>query len=209
MPKIDKMGLKEGGPTRLYLIRHGEVEEGRQKRYNGHSDVKLTERGIAQLEEIAERLAGEAVQAGYSSDLYRSRTGAEAIARRFGLEVRPRVDLREKHFGSWEGLTAAEVARSYPTEWKMWLADPSECRPAGGESYKEIYPRVVGALDEILKRHRGEKVALVAHGGINRLVLAHVLDLDLSMLFRFEQKYAALNVIDFYSNTAIVRLVNG
>jgi alpha-ribazole phosphatase len=209
MSEIDKMGLKDGGPTRLYLIRHGEVEASRQKRYNGHSDVKLTERGIAQLESLSGRLAGEPIRAVYSSDLYRSRTGAEAIARRFGLEVQTRADLREKHFGSWEGLTAEEVARAYPSEWKGWLADPSDCRPAGGESYKEIYPRVIGALEEILKGHRGEEVALVAHGGVNRLILAHVLNLDLSRLFRLEQKYAALNVIDFYSNTSIVKLVNG
>ena len=64
-------------------------------------------------------------------------------------------------------------------------------------------------LREILERHIGEKVAMLSHGGVNRVILCHVLDLELKHLARIEQRYAALNLIDFYKNDAVVRLING
>jgi len=205
----EQIGIPGRRPTRLYLMRHGEVEASRRGRYNGHSDVELSVEGILQLEALADRVAGEPIRGVYASDLIRSRTGAEAIARRFGLQVEIRSGFREKNFGRWEGLSATEVSERFPEEWARWLSDPAGARPAGGESYREVYQRVTAGLGEILCRHRGEEVALVAHGGVNRLVLAFALNLDLSNLPRIEQKYGALNIIDFFQNGALTLLVNG
>jgi broad specificity phosphatase PhoE len=67
----------------------------------------------------------------------------------------------------------------------------------------------VPVIDEIVKRHRGEHVAIVAHGGANRVILCHVLGLDLRYMERIAQKHAALNIIEFLEDDVSVRLVNG
>ena len=206
---MNKIGLGDEQPTQVYLIRHGEVELPRQQRYNGHSDVALSPVGLHQLEALAERLAPEPIRAVYSSDLIRSRTGAEAIARRFGLAVDSRFDLREKNFGRWEGLTAHEVSERFPDEWRLWVTHPADCRPQGGESYRDAYGRVSGELGRILSRHPSQKIVVVGHGGVNRLILAYALKLDLACIHRIEQQYAALNIIDFYETSAVAKLVNG
>jgi len=196
-------------PARLYLIRHGEVVKERPDTYHGQRDVELTVNGIEQLERVADRLAATQIRAVYSSTLRRSRQGAEQIARRHGLPVVSYPEFREKHFGEWEGLTYGEVAERFPEAWTKWLADPPSVRPVGGETYAEMRDRVVKALAGILATHPEETVALVAHGGVNRAILCHALELDLKHVFRIEQDYGAMNMIDFYPDgMAVVKVMN-
>lgn len=195
--------------TRLYLVRHGEVVREKPDTYNGQRDVALTAAGIAQLERVADRLASAPIRAVYSSTLQRSRLGAEQIAKRHGLPVVSYPDLREKHFGAWEGLTYNDVAERFPEDWARWLADPPSVRPAGGETYGEMRDRVMNTLAGILEKHPQEAVALVAHGGVNRAILCHALGLDLKYVFRIEQDYGALNILDYYPDgTAVVKAMN-
>jgi alpha-ribazole phosphatase len=191
------------------LIRHGEVVREKPNTYNGHRDVDLTPNGVEQLERVADRLASARIRAVYSSTLRRSRQGAEQIAKRHGLPVVSYPDLREKHFGVWEGLTYGEVAERFPDAWAQWLADPPGVRPDGGETYAEMRDRVLKALAGILADHPASELALVAHGGVNRAILCHALGLDLKYVFRIEQDYGALNIIDFYPDgLAVVKVMN-
>ena len=196
-------------PTRVYLIRHGEVVREKPNTYNGHRDVDLTPTGIEQLDRVADRLPAMPICAVYSSTLRRSRQGAEQIATRHRLPVVSFPDLREKHFGAWEGMTYGEVAERFPEQWARWLDDPPGARPGGGETYEEMRDRVVKALAGILAQHPAQHVAVVAHGGVNRAVLCHALRLDLKYVFRIEQDYGALNIIDFYPDgMAVVQVMN-
>ncbi len=205
-PSISRVTV---APTRLYLIRHGEVVKEKPNTYNGHRDVDLTPNGIRQLERVADRLASTRIRAVYSSTLRRSRQGAEQIAKRHGLPVISYPELREKHFGAWEGLTYGEVAERFPDAWAKWLADPPSVRPDGGETYLEMGDRVLKTLAAILAGHPAEAVALVAHGGVNRAILCHALGLDLKHVFRIEQDYGALNIIDYYPDgMAVVKVMN-
>jgi alpha-ribazole phosphatase len=198
-----------GSPTRLYLIRHGEVAKARPNTYHGHKDVDVTAAGIAQLERVADRLASAPIRAVYSSTLRRSLQGASQVAKRHGLDVRSLAEFREKHFGAWEGLTYDEVAQRYPEDWARWLADPPSVRPEGGETYAEMQARVLDALAGVIAAHRAETIALVAHGGVNRAILCHALGLDLTYVFRIEQDYGATNIIDFFpEGPAVVKGMN-
>jgi len=201
--------LSSDRPTRLYLVRHGEVVTHDQKSFNGHTDVELTPCGRAQLEAVAQQLAGEPIRAVYTSTLRRSIFGGEAIARAVSVRCVAEPGLREKHFGVWEGRTVQEVARLYPAAWAIWQADPAGSRPEGGEAYQDVQKRVIPTLEAILSRHAGEEIAIVAHGGVNRVILADALSMPLSALFRIEQKYAAVNIIDYFSERILVRKVNG
>jgi alpha-ribazole phosphatase len=201
--------LFEEQPTRVYLIRHGEVTTFQRKSFNGHTDVALTPRGASQLEAVAGRLSAYPIRAVYTSDLQRSVQGGEMIAKVCSAPLYKVPALREKHFGTWEGCTAQEVAERDLKGWAAWIADPFDCCPEGGESYREVSKRAVSALEAILEKHPGEEIAIVAHGGVNRVLLADALDQPPSALFRIEQKYAALNIIDYFQDHISVKLVNG
>jgi len=197
------MGFKNEGWTRVYLLRHGEIESSRQGKYNGHSDVDLSPKGIKQFHDLACRLDKEPIRAVFSSDLIRSRMGAEIIGKKFGLDVQVRINLREKNFGQWEGLTPDEVSRKFPNEWEEWINNQVDSVPSGGESYRNVYDWVKEVFEEIIKTHHNQEVVVVSHGGVNRVLLAYALQLDLIHVFRIEQKYGALNII------AIIKLING
>jgi alpha-ribazole phosphatase/probable phosphoglycerate mutase len=195
--------------TRLFLIRHGQVEGHEAKRYNGQKNVPLTGHGRRQLDEVAARLAGVPLDAVWSSDLDRCRYGAERLAAVRALPVVCREPLRELHAGDWEGLTWDELQRLYPTEWQARLTDIVNYRIPGGESFLDAAQRVLPELDRLLAAHPGENVALVAHGGVNRIILLDALGAPLERVFCLEQDYACINVIDYFADGyRTVRLMN-
>jgi alpha-ribazole phosphatase len=196
--------------TRLYLIRHGEVEGAGTPRYNGHADVTLTDRGRAQYLALRDRLADTRLAAIYSSDLSRCVWGAELIAQQHSLTPLLRRELRELHIGDWEGLTWDEIHRRWPREWAARLADLVNFRVPGGESTQDLHDRAIPTLKDIIARHPGEEVLIVGHGGMNRVILLDAMGAPLNSLFRIEQNYACLNIVDYFSDgNPVVKLLNG
>lgn len=196
--------------TRIHLIRHGQVEGHHDKRYNGQGEVPLTALGLRQFEHLAERLRGERLSAVYSSDLSRCLRGAELIAAPHGLAPEPDPDLRELSMGEWEGITWNELQEKYPREWRSRLTDLVNYRVPGGENLLDLAGRVRPVIRDIVRRHQGEEVVVVGHGGINRLILLDAVGAPLDRLFSFEQNYGCLNIIDYYPDgLSVVKLVNG
>jgi alpha-ribazole phosphatase/probable phosphoglycerate mutase len=196
--------------TRVYLMRHGEVANGGEKRYNGHIDVDITQLGEEQMRRLAERLTGKPVRGVYSSDLIRSAKGAEIIARVFGLAHTPLRSLRERSVGAWEGLTAEEIKERFPAEYAAWRADLLNYRPPGGECLLDVRERVLPEYRKLVAAHPGGEIAMLLHGGVNRVILAEILGLPFLNLFRIEQSFGALNIIDHYEDgPAAVKLLNG
>jgi len=196
--------------TRLYLLRHGETENYKGVfKYNGHNDVDVTKEGERQLAAQAERLKALSIKAVYSSDLLRARKGAQAVAGRHGLEAMPDKRLREIHAGRWQGLSYEEVAERYPGEAEQRFGDIVNYRiPGGGENLMDVRKRALEAIDEIACRHRGEEIALVAHGGTNRIILSSALGLPLENLLKMEQDFGCLNIIDYYDGAVVVKGMN-
>ena len=196
--------------TRLYLIRHGEVEGAEMSRYNGHADVSLTERGKAQYLQIRERLAEARITACYTSDLVRCAWGADMLSAHRGIEPVRERSLRELDIGIWEGMTWTELMEKYPVEWQTRLADIVNYRVPGGENLLDLQGRIIPVINGIVERHRGEEVLVVAHGGANRVILLNAIGAPLSSLFTIEQNYCCLNIIDYYADgKTVVKLLNG
>jgi len=196
--------------TRIYLIPHGEVEGAGTRRYNGHADVSLSERGVAQYHLMKERLAGRNISACYTSDLVRCVVGAEIIGSRLGLTPVLEPGLRELDIGIWEGKTWAELQSKYPLEWQARIADIVNYRVPGGESLNDLHARIIPVINAIVERHRGEDVLVVAHGGANRVILLDTMSAPLSSLFTIEQEYCCLNIIDYFADgKAVIKLLNG
>src|ERR671910_3317781 len=149
--------------TTLLLARHGETDWNRELRIQGSSDIELNELGRRQAQSLAQELTDVDLDAIYSSDLARARQTAEAVAATHALEVRFDARLRERSFGSWEGLTREDIDEL----------------PAGshhdGETDEEVRARVLEAIAEIAAAHPGEQVLVVSHGGALNALWHHAL----------------------------------
>jgi probable phosphoglycerate mutase len=149
--------------TTILLARHGETDWNRDRRVQGHSDIPLNDAGRRQARALARLLADEPLDAVYASDLSRARETAEIATVGRGLPVRELVDLRERHFGTWEGLTDTVIRERYPE---------SRTGPWGdGETFEAMAARVTAALLDIAVRHRLGSVLVMTHGGPIRAVL--------------------------------------
>jgi broad specificity phosphatase PhoE len=151
--------------TTILLVRHGETDWNIERRVQGHTDRPLTEAGRAQARALADELEGEPIDAVYSSDLERARETARVVAERRGLDVTAIPELREKHFGTWEGLTDDEVLVRFPEARRGHWGD--------AETTEQVSQRVLGALRRIAGAHPGRRVLVVTHGGPVRAVLLH------------------------------------
>lgn len=182
-------------PKTIYLIRHGKIklQEG-CRFYIGQSDVPLTEEGRLQAKVLGEKLSRVKIDGVFCSDLSRSRDTAWEIGVKHGLLPQERADLREINLGKWEGLKFSQVADRYPQEFKQRGADIGYFRVPGGESFADCSNRVLAAFHHILQQPLN-KIVIVGHAGVNRLLLCHMLGMPLANLFRISQDYACLNIV--------------
>ncbi len=149
--------------THLILIRHGETDWNVEGRYQGQADPPLNERGREQARTLANELAHLGIDVIYSSPLRRAWETAEVIARALGVPLYPEPRLMEIHQGDWQGRLRSEIAAKYPELFRRWLTEPWEVTPPGGEHLRDVQRRVYAAVDEIIRRHPGQTVALVTH----------------------------------------------
>ena len=106
--------------TEFLLVRHGETDWNRDRRFQGHADPGLNDTGRVQALELADELAAERIDAIYASDLARARETAEIIAGRVGAPVVLDRELREIDVGEWQGLTWPEIEQRYPDGVRNW-----------------------------------------------------------------------------------------
>ena len=211
--------------TTLYLIRHGATEGSETKRYKGSIDVPMSEKGTEQVKKASEFIfetvtqrhgdtkkitfTDSGIRAVYCSPLSRALKSAEIIAEPHGLKPIVIEDLRERSFGIWEGMTFTEIKENYPKEFEAWAGNPLRYSPVDGESTVEVRERAVKAVDSLLSNHNSEHIAIVAHGGVNRIILCHIMGIPLENIFRIEQDFAAVNIIEFWEKYPVVKLING
>lgn len=152
--------------TRLCIVRHGETDWNLEKRIQGHLDIPLNATGRAQALAMAYNAAHHRFAALYSSDLGRALETARAVAEREGLEVRPLPQIRERHYGIFQGLTAAEGALRHPAAHVRYLARDPDYDFESGESLRDFAHRVREGLDWMSRHHPGQTVCAVCHGGV-------------------------------------------
>lgn len=201
--------MKFEPPCRVYLIRHGEVTNSAQQCLNGHFDVELSQQGLEQIRQVAAALEDKHIRAVYSSDLRRSYVGACIVAEPHGFKPIALPELKEISMGVWEGKTVKEINTQYPGELEKRLKNVETFYAEGGESFGQLRDRVIPKIMEIIKTHMGESIAIIAHGGVNRIILSHALGIPPRNIFGIMQDFAAINIIQFYEDNAVVELING
>lgn len=199
---------RRSDPTRTLLLRHGETGYSVQKRFSGRGDPPLTERGVAQAQAAAKRLADMDIAAILTSPLSRAAVTAAAVGAALGVQPVVEDGLIELDFGEWEGLTMAEVRERWPSDLDSWLSSTGRT-PPGGESLDAVGRRVRRARDRAIAAYPGKTVVLVSHVTPIKSLLRMGLDAGPSIMTRLHLDVASLSIVDWYADgPASVRLAN-
>jgi broad specificity phosphatase PhoE len=167
----------------LVLVRHGETAWNREGRFQGHTDIALSDVGRAQARALRTRLEAahaylfdDAQTAILTSDLRRAHETAEIAFSAPGRTLHVRRDLREFCYGVFEGLTRREIDERFPGVMTAWLAGDRTFAVEGGESRAQVHARVHAAVSSFLDQAPQRHVVIVAHGGVMRQLLAACFD---------------------------------
>jgi probable phosphoglycerate mutase len=191
----------------LYLVRHGDSRQDQVKRYIGQTDLPLNDVGRAQIKSLHRRLVKIDFARIYSSDLGRCLETARLIAGPLGKIIRTLPAFREIDLGEWDGQPVAGIREAFPEEYECRGRELVDFRPPGGESFRDLQSRVIPAFNEIIGQTCGTML-LVAHAGVNRTILCHILDLPLGELFQVPQDFGCLNIIERAGNRLTVKTIN-
>jgi len=192
----------------VYLVRHGSVVGAETRRFIGHLDVPLSPLGERQMTALARRLAAIKLDAVYASDLQRARRSAEILAEPHGLTAVAVPGLREFALGRWEGLTVEQIRDLDAAALAVWTADVAGYRFPEGESLAQLTARAWPAFERIVAGHAGGSVAIVAHGGTNRMILCRALGLGVDRLLALGQDYASVSVLGGPGERWTLRVLN-
>ena len=194
--------------TRLLLVRHGEIEPRHQHTFGGRIDMNLSARGREQAQTLAEYLRGKTIDAIYASPMKRVQQTLAPLLKNGAPAQTILPALRELDFGDWTGLGWQAVSERFGFSAYEWL-DQIEFKGApNGESGKTFRARVEPCLREIIRRHRGQNVAVFCHGGVVRMMLAILLDVPLPKTNHFEIEYASVTQVVLHPHMAEVELLN-
>ncbi|XGW00631.1 MAG: histidine phosphatase family protein [Leptolyngbya sp. BL-A-14] len=195
------------GP-RFLLVRHGETNWNRDKRFQGQIDVPLNENGRAQSQQAAEFLKSIAIDYAVTSPMLRPKETAEII-----LQHHPDVsldledNLKEISHGLWEGKLEAEIEAEYPGTLHQWQRSPETVQMPEGENLQQVWERAIAAWDHIVQtaasRPNPGTTLVVAHDAVNKAILCYVLGLGPEHFWNFKQGNGAVSVIDYAQSSDV------
>jgi alpha-ribazole phosphatase len=194
--------------TSIWLVRHGQTELNRARRYQGASDTPLTQFGERQAEALAHRLRRIPFRVALVSPTKRARATAETILGNREAELIDDPRWAETNQGNWEALTYAEVRARFPAEAVTRFSDPLNGRARGGESLAEVAARVAEGWSDLLRRNPGGRVLVVTHATPIQLVLCAIGGLAPTLHWRWRIDLGSVTALDVYGGGPIVRMVN-
>ncbi|WP_204141482.1 histidine phosphatase family protein [Halomicronema sp. CCY15110] len=200
---LPTMRSRHHGP-RMLLVRHGETEWNRQKRFQGQIDIPLNENGKRQGGQAAEFLKSVKIDAAVSSSLSRPKETAELILQHHPQVALTTTDgLKEIGHGEWEGLYEHEIESGYPGLLQQWQEKPETVQMPGkgGESLEQVWARAIATWNDIVAQYSHTEppvtVLVSAHDAINKAILCYVAGLGPESFWQFKQGNGAVSVIDY------------
>jgi ribonuclease H / adenosylcobalamin/alpha-ribazole phosphatase len=199
----------QGRATTTLLLRHGETPLSAERRFAGRGDIPLTDLGLQQARAAAAAIADRGrIDVVLTSPLRRAQQTALAVAECTGAPLAIDDDLAETDFGSWEGMTFAEVMARWPDEMTAWMAT-ADAAPPGGESFASVAERVGAALDRLLAVHQGKRVVVVSHVTPIKSIVCRVLLAPSAALFRMHLDVASVSEAAWFADgPALLRSLN-
>lgn len=194
--------------TRLFLVRHAEVEPEYQRKFGGRLDMGLSERGCEQARALAVHLERVRFDALYASPMKRVQlTIAPLMANGHPPPV-IEPDLREVDFGDWTGLVWEEVREQFGVSPFDWLEELHAGRMPNAETGAALCARVGAVMRRILEQHTGGTAGVFCHGGVIRAALAELLELPLPRMEMFDVDYASVTELKLRRGKPELKLVN-
>ncbi len=193
---------------RLFFIRHGQTVWNHSGRYQGITDVPLSDFGRRQAQSLVPYFDKVEVDAVYASDLSRARDTAFPLAKSKGLDMQVISALREIDFGDWEGLTYEEITARWPGAIEHMYSHPDTLKIQNGESFADVQERSYAALRKILAERDGQTIAVISHGGTIRCLLCALLGLDLHLAWNFKQDNTNVTEVHYYGQRNLLALLN-
>jgi broad specificity phosphatase PhoE len=181
--------------VRLLLARHGQTEWNADRRFQGKTDIALSEVGRAQAHALGRALRGRRITAAYVSPMRRAVETAEIALADAGIPLTPIEELRELSLGAWEGCTVDEIRAQEGDPYAAWLRAPLDCPPPGGEPLPDVRDRVLAAVEKIGAAHADGDALVVAHGGVISVYACHVLGCSFNQLWRLRIDNCSLTVV--------------
>jgi len=183
--------------SEIWFIRHGETDWNVAGRLQGWQDTPLNDTGTAQAERLAERLRGDAAQtrfaAIYSSDLQRAHATAKTVGDAIALPVHVEPGMRERNFGVLEGLHYNSIDQESPEAAAAWKSRDPDRPVEGGETLGNFHARIVGTVEHLARRHAGERILVVTHGGALDIIWRQASGIALSERRHTRMLNAAIN----------------
>jgi broad specificity phosphatase PhoE len=182
--------------VRLLLARHGQSTWNSLRRFQGVTDVPLSDLGRAQARALGEAVRRRRIARAYVSPMRRAAETAELALAGTGVQIVTLPDQRELSLGAREGCTVAEVRAQEGDPYRAWLRAPVDCPPPDGEGLHDVCARMLGAIDEIARAHGDDDdVLVVAHGGVISVYACHLLGCSFNSLWRLRVDNASLTVV--------------
>jgi broad specificity phosphatase PhoE len=195
-------------PTRLYLLRHGEVESRYHRVFGGKIDMELSPLGHQQVKALADYFRRHPPHVMYASPMKRVQQTLEPLAKWTGLTPIILPGLREVDFGAWTGLSWEQVYERFKVSAFDWLKELEAGSISGAESTGDFRKRVDESLKQILLQAAHKEVAVVAHGGVIRMLLAIILDLPFAKMSIFDIEYASITKVKLVPHKSEIELLN-
>lgn len=177
---------------KIYLVRHGKIDIGNEKRYIGISDVPLNKEGILQAKKLKEIFYSIQLEKAYLSPLVRCVETANIILQNRNVEKVLLKELMEINMGKWEGKTFDYIKSYFPEQFKERGENIDSFVPERGESFNNVRERVKPVLESIIKNTHGN-ILIIAHAGVNRVIISTILSLPLKCMFDIEQNYGCIS----------------
>ena len=169
----------------LYVVRHGQTDYNLENRYAGSTDVPLSAVGLQQAEQLALRLRGTPMDILVCSPLLRARQTAAAVQAATGLPLVLAEAFAERNLGLYEGRTRAQIQAELPALWARNLLHQADDAPPGGESVRQFDARVTAGLEALHAAYAGQRVLLICHGYVSRLIHRYYHGLTYQEMNRF------------------------
>lgn len=181
---------------KIFLLRHGQIDYGIEKRYIGITDLPLSNAGIGQVTRLKEYFSGIEIEKAYTSPLKRCLQTADILLEGSSISREVIDELKEINMGDWENQTIAYIKDHFPEMYEIRGANIDSFIPPGGESFEQLQKRVMPAFEYITANTAGN-ILVISHAGVNRVILSKLLNFPLKDVFKISQPYGCVNQLSW------------
>jgi Fructose-2,6-bisphosphatase len=193
---------------RLYLIRHGETEWNKARRFQGWTDIELSDEGVEQARLLGQRFTKINIDEIYASPLKRAVATALPIAKTKGIDIIKNENFKEINFGEWEGMTASEISAKYGKDFDDFIVAPEKGEFPGDISFDKVIDRIKVGLEEVLYEKKDKNIVIVSHGGIIRLMIQYLMEFDGEWYNKTWIDNTSISLIEIRKRGKLMRVLN-